>query len=99
MNDNDEAVTLAMKPAMTPERWQQIEQVFYAAREREPHQRATFLAEACAGENALRQEVEALLAQAEAEGSLEALPAVVAAEVLAVLAHAAAQRRALVPAQ
>ena len=65
MKDNDEAVTLAMAPVMTPERWQQIEKLFYAALEREPNQRAAWLAEACAGDESLREEVEALLAKAE----------------------------------
>ena len=83
MNDSNEAVTLPLVPAMTPERWQQIERVFYAALEREPNQRATWLAEACADEKDLRQEVEALLAKAEAESSFDDLSALVATEVLA----------------
>jgi hypothetical protein len=32
---------------MTPERWQQIDQLFHAALSREPAQRASFLAGAC----------------------------------------------------
>ena len=68
---------------MAPERWQQIEQLFYAAREREPHQRAAWLAAASLNDESLRREVEALLAKAEAEDSFEALPALLAKELLA----------------
>ena len=47
---------------MKPERWQKVEEIYHAAPEREPAQRATFLNEACAGDEALRREVESLLA-------------------------------------
>ena len=47
---------------MNPERWQQIEKLYHAALEREPDQRAAFLAEACPGDEDLRREVAALLA-------------------------------------
>jgi hypothetical protein len=46
---------------MTPERWQQIEQLYHAALERDANERAAFLAEACAGDYVLRGEVESLL--------------------------------------
>ena len=48
---------------MRPERSQRVEQLYHAARERNPDQRAVFLEQACAGDNALRQEVESLLAE------------------------------------
>src|SRR5579864_1015369 len=48
---------------MTPERWQQVDQLYHSALEREPGQRSAFLAEACAGDEELRREVESLLAQ------------------------------------
>ena len=48
---------------MNPERWQQIERLYHEALERESPQRAAFLAEACSGDDALRREVESLLAQ------------------------------------
>jgi eukaryotic-like serine/threonine-protein kinase len=48
--------------AMTPERWQQIASVYHQAAARPVPDRATFLREACAGDEALRQEVETLLA-------------------------------------
>ena len=48
---------------MTPQRLQQIEEVYHSARDREPGERGTFLAEACRGDPELRREVESLLAQ------------------------------------
>ena len=47
---------------MTPERLRQIEELYHSAREREPNERAGFLAEACRGDEELRQEVDQLLA-------------------------------------
>ena len=46
---------------MTPERWQQIKAVLEEALERDPLERETFLDEACAGDSALRAEVDALI--------------------------------------
>ena len=64
---------------MTPERWRQVEEIFHAALSRGESERAAFLVHACAGDVALRREVESLLAQqASAGGFLEA-PAVAAA--------------------
>jgi serine/threonine protein kinase len=48
---------------MNPERWQQIEQLYHSALEREPDQRSAFLAEASQDDHDLRREVESLLAQ------------------------------------
>src|SRR5229473_3098670 len=48
---------------MTPERLRQIEELYHLAREREPSERATFLTQACRGDEELRREVEQLLAQ------------------------------------
>ena len=47
---------------MTPERLSQIEELYHLAREREPDQRAAFLAGACNDDEDLRREVESLLA-------------------------------------
>ena len=55
---------------MTPERWQQIQELYHAALKREPSQRAAFLKEACAGDEALRREVESLLAWKQKPGAL-----------------------------
>jgi serine/threonine protein kinase/TolB-like protein len=46
---------------MNPDRWQQIKEVFNDALQREPSQRAAFLAGACADDRDLRAEVEKLL--------------------------------------
>jgi eukaryotic-like serine/threonine-protein kinase len=69
---------------MTPERWQEIEQLYHAALERDESQRAAYLCEVCAGDDALRQEVESLLAQENgAEQFLERPAMEAAAKVLA----------------
>ena len=47
---------------MTPERWQQVKRVLDNVMERTHPDRAAFLDEACKGDQALRQEVESLLA-------------------------------------
>ena len=47
---------------MNAERWQQVEQLYHSTLEKEVSERETFLAEACAGDEALRREVESLLA-------------------------------------
>jgi len=49
---------------MNPDRWRQVEAVCHAALERAPAERGRFLDEACAGDVALRREVESLMAQA-----------------------------------
>lgn len=54
---------------MTPERWQHIQNLFHAALDQAPNERATFLEEACAGDRALRSEIESLLASSEEVGS------------------------------
>ena len=46
---------------MKPERWQQVEQLYHAALEHEEAERIAFLENACAGDLALRREVESLL--------------------------------------
>ena len=48
---------------MEADRWRQISQLYDAALARDGAQRAAFLREACAGDVALRREVERLLAQ------------------------------------
>jgi serine/threonine protein kinase/Tol biopolymer transport system component len=60
---------------MTVERWQQIKEIFHASLEREPGERRAFLAQACAGDDALRSEVESLIAAHEREGSFIDSPA------------------------
>ena len=58
---------------MTPERWRAVERLYHAALASAPQERATFLIDACAGDDALRQAVDALLTrQPQAEHFLEA---------------------------
>ena len=57
---------------ITPERWQQIKRLYHAALTRDADQRAAFLRGACPTDDALRHEVESLLAQeGGADGLLE----------------------------
>jgi serine/threonine protein kinase len=60
---------------MTPERWKQVNGVFCSALEREPGQRVVFLAEACAGDDELRKEVDSLIRYHEQTGSFIDSPA------------------------
>ena len=57
--------------ALTPERWQQIKEVFADAQEHKPSERAAFLEKVCAADESLRSEVESLLAAAESEAAGE----------------------------
>lgn len=69
---------------MEPDRWRKVEQIYHAAREVEEGQRAAFIAKACAGDQALMQELRTLLAQPQATGSFLEAPALdVAAKALA----------------
>jgi serine/threonine protein kinase/Flp pilus assembly protein TadD len=69
---------------MTPEHWQQVKEMLYAALERTPEQRSAFLDDACQGNQALRREIEALLAAYQGAGSFLERPAIeVAAELMA----------------
>jgi hypothetical protein len=65
---------------MTSERWKQIEKIYHAALEVEPQEWSAFLDQACAGDAALRQEVESLLAHEQPAESFIEAPAL---EVLA----------------
>ena len=60
---------------MTPERWQQIKEVFNLALEYEPGQRSSFLSKACDNDFALQAEVESLLAAHDKDGSFIDAPA------------------------
>jgi hypothetical protein len=46
---------------MSPERWRQLTELFETALRRDTAERASFLAEVCADDEELRQEVEAML--------------------------------------
>ncbi len=69
---------------MKPEKWRQVEQVYHAALERAPEERAAYVAQVCADDVTLRGEVESLLqAHQQADGFLAAQMAGVAAEFAA----------------
>src|SRR5213083_3084253 len=68
---------------MTPERWQQLKQIFQSALERNPAERSAFLNQACADDPALRSQVESLIASHDQAGnSIEAMAAEAATEML-----------------
>jgi serine/threonine protein kinase/Tfp pilus assembly protein PilF len=68
---------------MTPDRYRQINELFKAASDRDLKARPEFLAEACAGDDDLRCEVEAMLAvDAQPGGFLEEPPGDLAADLL-----------------
>ena len=69
---------------MTPDRWQQLKQVFQSALERNPAERSAFLSQVCAGDPALRSEVESLISSHDQAGdSIEAMAVEAATEMLA----------------
>ncbi|MYI74361.1 MAG: serine/threonine protein kinase [Acidobacteria bacterium] len=67
---------------MRPEYWQRINELFHAALAREPDAREVFLDAECAGDSALREDVESLL-KAHAEASALEQPAAAADSGLA----------------
>ena len=60
---------------MAPERWREVERLYHLALEQEAGSRSAFLAQACAGDEGLRQEVESLLAAAEGDDAFLEKPA------------------------
>jgi predicted Ser/Thr protein kinase len=60
---------------MTPERWQQVKEIFHSALQHEPDKRSVFLSNACGGDESLRQEVEWLITSYEKDGSFIDSPA------------------------
>jgi hypothetical protein len=63
LDGGDEEMTLDKR------RWQKVETLYHAALEREPDERAAFLADACADDSGLLREVEELLRHDGAAGS------------------------------
>src|SRR5215467_3804128 len=61
------------------ERWQRVESLYHAALQRPPGERATFLRDACAGDDSVRLEVESLLAQPTSDVRFLQTPAVAVA--------------------
>jgi len=70
---------------MTPERLGQIQELYHAALDRAPGERAAFLSQACSGDDQLQREVESLLPpNGDRNGGLMEKPAMeIAAELLA----------------
>ena len=61
---------------MTPDRWEQINRLYYAALEVETKERVQFLEESCQGDSEMRKEVETLLAMHEKAGEFLDQPAI-----------------------
>ncbi len=79
---------------MTPERWQQIEEIYHRALERNAGERAAFLNEACGDDHALRRRIDLLLShENEAPQFIETPALAMAARLLT------AQESGLVPGQ
>src|SRR5215467_2827705 len=67
----------------TAQRWRRVEELYHAAQACDASRRTAYLAEACAGDEKLRREVESLLAQpASADGFFDRLGAAVAGQVV-----------------
>ena len=60
---------------MTPERWQQVKEIFNSAIKYLPEHRDVFLSQACRGDEELRSEVESLITSHEKDGSFIDEPA------------------------
>jgi len=67
---------------MTPERWEQVKQIFNSALNYRPEERGLFISQACSGDEQLRSEVESLIASHEESGSFIDKPAFEAAASL-----------------
>ena len=67
---------------MTPERWQQVKEIFNSAITHHPEERSLFISQACLGDNDLRSEVESLIASHEQSGNFIDQPAFEAAASL-----------------
>jgi serine/threonine-protein kinase len=69
---------------MSPERWKQIEEIYHAVLELALEHRSAYLAQACAGDDELRREVESLLASHyQAASFIEKPPCDIAAGLVA----------------
>ena len=60
---------------MNPDRWREVETIFNQALEVEQSRRAALIEKSCAGDDALRMEVESLLAQHDNAGDFIEMPA------------------------
>jgi serine/threonine-protein kinase len=60
---------------VTPEQWHKVKEVFEAALDQQPSERAAFVSRACAGDELLHSEVNSLLSSYEPESSFMETPA------------------------
>ena len=67
---------------MISERWKRVEEIFQAALDRSPDERKQFIAEACAGDEKLCAEIEALVEQYEAAGDFIETPPIARENIL-----------------
>ena len=68
---------------MKPEQWKQVDDLLQSALDHAPEERTDFLAQACAGRESLRAEVELLLTHYDqVDTFLETPPSEIAAEIL-----------------
>jgi serine/threonine protein kinase/Tol biopolymer transport system component len=81
---------------MTPERWQQVKQIFNSAISYRPEDRSLFISQACSGDEQLRSEVESLIASHEQSGSFIDQPAFEVAASLLVNEKAELKRGQLI---
>ena len=61
---------------MDPERWKRVDNLLQAALERPPAERAEFVRQACAGDEALEREVRSLMASGQETRSFMESPAI-----------------------
>src|SRR6185369_17255798 len=64
---------------MKPDRWQKVKEIFHAAMDHAPAERDLFVSDACAGDEALRKEVESLMSSDRRSGRFLDSPAYEAA--------------------
>jgi serine/threonine protein kinase len=64
------------------ERWQQVEEIFHEALQRDPAERETYLRQACRDDSGLRREVASLLAHHSADRQSESWAAAAAAQLV-----------------
>ncbi len=65
---------------MDPERWRQVEALYFSVLERDPAERSAFLTEACKGDEDLKRKVQSMLATEKPTWSLLDRPAYVMLE-------------------
>jgi eukaryotic-like serine/threonine-protein kinase len=73
--DVGESLAVSKAERMTPERWQQIKELFYTALELPPGEREAFLREACGSDSVLHEELAKLFASHEQANSFIEAPA------------------------